>query len=126
MNELKKSLQCIVLVTMPPLWISRYGYFIQSVKNLKVQAKHANTNLESYISECWDLTERKELDFIEFRRTESPEQALSTINKNISECNQKDEMNAGSWCAYGICLMKQMPDEMLEQVVVLSTICVRW
>ncbi|CAF3317355.1 unnamed protein product [Rotaria socialis] len=115
-----------IIFTMPPLWISRYGYFIQSVKNLKVQAKHANTNLESYVSECWDLKEKKELDFIEFRRTESLEQALSTINKNISECNQKDEMNAGSWCSYGICLMKQMPDEMLEQVVVLSTICVRW
>ncbi|CAF3922139.1 unnamed protein product, partial [Rotaria magnacalcarata] len=115
-----------IIFTMPPLWISRYGYFIQSVKNLKVQAKHANINLESYVSECWDLKERKELDFIEFRRTESLEQALSTINKNISECNQKDEMNAGSWCSYGICLMKQMPDEMLEQVVVLSTICVRW
>lgn len=113
------------LVTMPPLWFSRYGYFIQSVKNSKVQAKHANINLESYVSECWTLTEKKQLDRIEFRRGPS-EQALSTISKNNSECDQKDAMNAGSWCAYGICLMKQMPDEMLEQVVVLSTICVRW
>ncbi|CAF3398182.1 unnamed protein product [Rotaria sp. Silwood2] len=114
-----------IIFTMPPLWFLRYAYFIQSIKDSKIQAKHANINLESYVSECWDLTEKNQLHLMEFQQGLF-EEAISTIDKNDGECYQKEEMNAGSWCAYGICLMKQMPDEMLEQVVVLSTICVRW
>jgi hypothetical protein len=110
---------------MPPLWFLRYAYFVQSVKNSKLQAKYAHNNLESYVSECWDLKEKKHSKLMEFKLT-SADQAISTIGINNSECDRKEDMNAGDWCAYGICLMKQMPDEMLEQVVVLSAICVRW
>ena len=110
---------------MPPLWFLRYAYFVQSVKDSKLQAKHASINLESYINECWDLKEKNQVDLMEFELGPS-DQALSTIEINNGECDRKLEMNAGDWCASGICLMNQMPDEMLEQVIVLSAICVRW
>jgi hypothetical protein len=115
----------LVVVTMPPLWFLRYAYFVQSVKNSKLQAKYAHNNLESYVSECWDLKEKRQIHSMEFQLGPS-EQAKSTIKINSGECERQEEMNAGDWCAYGICLMEQMPDEMLEQVVVLSAICVRW
>jgi hypothetical protein len=110
---------------MPPLWFLRYAYFVQSVKDSKLQAKHANMNLESYVSACWDLKEKQQLHLMEFELGPI-DQAISTIEINTGQCDRNEEMNAGDWCAYGICLMKQMPDEMLEQVVVLSTICLRW
>src|ERR1700722_17443406 len=110
---------------MPPLWFLRYAYFVQSVKDFKVQAKQANINLESYVSECWKIKERKEFHSMEFQLVPM-DQAKSTVEINNDECNQNEKNNAGDWCIYGICLMKQMPDEMLEQVVVLSAICFRW
>jgi hypothetical protein len=114
-----------VVVTMPPLWFLRYVYFVQSVKDLKVQAKQANINLESYVSECWNLKEKKQLHLMEFELGPT-DQAVSTVEINNDECNRNENSTHENWCAYGICLMKQMPDEMLEQVVVLSAICFRW
>jgi len=110
---------------MPPLWFLRYAYFVKSVKDSKVEAKRANINLESYVTECWNLKERKQLYLIEFEQG-SINQTISTIEINNDECNQNEQINTSDWCIYGICLMKQMPDEMLEQVIVLSTICFRW
>ncbi|CAF1302337.1 unnamed protein product [Adineta steineri] len=114
-----------ITFTMPPLWVLRYAYFVQSVKDSKLQAKHANLNLESYVSKCWDLKEKQQLHLMEFEIV-SMNQAKSTIEINNSTCDRIEEINADDWCVYGICLMKQMPDEMLEQVVVLATICLRW
>ena len=54
------------------------------------------------------------------------DQAISTLDGAEGNCDQNETMQTGDWCAYGTCLLKQMPDEVLEQVVVLSTICVRW
>ncbi len=110
---------------MPPLWFLRYAYFVKFIKDSKLQAKHANINLESYVSECWDLTEKSKLYSIDFQKG-LPEEAVSTVEKLSQECSENEAKNDEDWCAYGICLMKQMPDEMLEQVFVLSTICVRW
>jgi len=110
---------------MPPLWFLRYVYFIQSVKDSKLQAKQANINLESYVSECWNLKERRQLYLMEFEQG-LINQTISTIEINNNECYQNEKISIGNWCTYGICLMKQMPDEMLEQVVVLSAICFRW
>ncbi len=114
----------LIVVTMPPLWFLRYTYFVKSVKDSKLQAKHADINLESYVNECWDLKEKKQIHSIDF--IVSNDQARSTIKINNGECERNEEIEVGDWCAYGICLMEQMPDEMLEQVVVLSAICFRW
>lgn len=111
-----------IVVTMPPLWVLRYAYFIQSVKDSRVQTRQASVNLESYVSECWELKDRKQFNLMEYE-FEPMDQTVSTIEINNNECHRN---NPSDYCAYGICLMKEMPDEMLEQVVVLSTICFRW
>ena len=110
---------------MPPLWFLRYAYFVQSVGYSRLQAQQANINLESYVSECWNLKEKNQLDLIVFQLGPS-KHALSTVEGKTDECNSKNEMKSGDWCTYGICLSKQMPDDMLEQVIVLSAICFRW
>lgn len=110
---------------MPPLWFLRYVYFLESVKDSKVQAKQANINLESYVSECWNLKEKRQILSMEFQQ-ETINQSISTIEIHNHECYLNEEIIDNDWCMYGICLMKQMSDEMLEQVVVLSAICFRW
>ncbi|UJR22628.1 hypothetical protein I4U23_025669 [Adineta vaga] len=114
-----------ITFTMPPLWFLRYAYFVQSIKENKLQARQAEINLESYVSKCWHLKERKQLHLMKFQK--SPiDQAISTIGITNSTCDLEEDMNSNDWCMYGLCLMKQMPDEMLEQVIVLTTICLRW
>ncbi|CAF0835786.1 unnamed protein product [Adineta ricciae] len=107
---------------MPPLWFLRYAYFIQSVKDDKLQASQAEMNLESYVKTCWHLKEKKQLHLMEFQYAPI-NQTFSTIQAINSTCDQEENMD---WCADGRCLMKQMPDEVLEQVIVLSSICFRW
>ncbi len=114
-----------IIVTMPPLWFLRYAYFIQSVKDSRVQTRQASVNLESYVSECWELKDRKQFNLMKFE-FESMDHAVSMIEINENECQRNKKSNTSDYCAYGICLMKEMPDEMLEQVVVLSAICFRW
>ena len=114
-----------VVVTIPPLWCLRYVYFVQSAKDSKIQARNANINLESYVMECWNLKGRNQLDTMGFELGPA-DQAMSTVDANASECDRREALDAGDWCAYGICRLKQMPDDVLEQVVVLSTIFVRW
>ena len=115
----------LVVVTIPPLWCLRYVYFVQSAKDSKIQARNANINLESYVTECWNLKGRNQLDKLSFELGPAY-QAISTVDVNASECDRREAVAAGDWCAYGICRLKQMPDDVLEQVVVLSTIFVRW
>lgn len=112
---------------MPPLWLLRYIYFIESVKDFKLQAKQANINLNSYVNECWKLKEQRQLITMEFQQ-ELDNQTISIIELNTdkNQCYENKKMNKKNWCMDGICLMKQMPDEMLEQIVVLSAICFRW
>lgn len=121
---MRKKVKFIV-VTMPPLWFLRYAYFIQSVEDSRVQTRQASVNLESYVSECWELKDRKQFNTMEYE-FEPKDQAISTIEINDNECQRNKRINTSDYCGYGICLMKEMPDEMLEQVVVLSTICFRW
>ena len=107
---------------MPPLWFLRYAYFIQSVNNSRVQTKQANRNLDSYVDSCWNLKDRKQFHLMEFGFIASNE-TRSMIAIDQRECLVEETEN---WCRRGICLMKEMPDEMLEQIVVLSAICFRW
>lgn len=113
------------LVTMPPLWFLRYAYFLQAVKDSKLEAKIASSHLESYVTECWKLKDEQSLDHIQL--TQGPmETAISTLDEHPSRCPTADLNRRNDWCAQGICWMEEMPDDMLEQVIVLSTICLRW
>ena len=110
---------------MSPLWFLRYAYFLQALNDTKLQVKNASINLESYVAECQNLKDRDQLDKILFTLAPN-DQAVTTTQNDTSECSLQGEFNAGGWCAYGICLMEQLPDEMLEHVIVLTTIFVRW
>lgn len=111
----------LMVVTMPPLWFLRYAFFLQSVKNSRVQTKQANRNLQSYVDECWNLKDRKQFDLMQFESI-AINRTVSSIAIDPNECSGMES----DWCRRGICWMKEMPEEMLEQIVVLSTICFRW
>ena len=123
-NEKSRRVKFVV-VTMPPLWFLRYAYFIQSVNDSRVQTREASANLDSYVSECWDLKDRNQVNLMKYE-FESMNQTVPMIEINENECQRIKRSNMSDYCGYGICLMKEMPDEMLEQMVVLSTICFRW
>lgn len=122
-----KDLETIgdILVTIPPLWFLRHAYFVRAAKDSKLQAKTATRNLQSYVHECWDLKEKHLLESVELRLV-PVDRAISTIHLTEENCDKNETRQTEDWCTYGVCLLKQMPDEVLEQVVVLSTICVRW
>jgi hypothetical protein len=126
-RQTDKSVETIeILVTIPPLWFLRHAYFVRAAKDSKLQAKTATRNLQSYVHECWDLKEKQLLDSVEMHLAPA-DRMISTVGSRQDNCEQQNEtMLAEDWCTYGVCLLKQMPDDVLEQVVVLSTICVRW
>ena len=112
---------------MPPLWFLRYAYFVQAVKDSKLEAKIASSNLESYVEECWQLKDQRSLDRIQIQ-TAPIDQATSIVHDHYQQqrCSRTKMRGHNDWCAEGICWMEQMPSEMLEQVIVMSTICLRW
>jgi hypothetical protein len=110
------------LVTMPPLWLLRYAYFVRSANDSRLQAKSATNNLDSYVKECWDLKRNDKLDQLELDFTPY-EQAIDPMVSTRRQCQHR---YVNDWTSHGMCAIEQMPNGMLEQLVVLSTICIRW
>ena len=51
----------------------------------------------------------------------------STVEIKNESCYENGNISAMTdWCMRGKCFMKEMPEEMLEQIVVLGAICFRW